>query len=389
MSILEMRQSDRPALKLNIRGNVTKFAMVIEMAGIFLLFQILTDGVFLSSLNLSNLLLQGCTFSILGIGMVWVMVSGGIDLSAGAVLGFLANFSAVIQTRYAFGAAPAILLTLILGVLIGCWNGYWIAYRKIPAFIATLAGQLIFKGLTLLIGGGKAQGPAGASFSQLGRGFLPGGLSILFVCLSLLLFIAYTWRKRRSQKAYGLPSLDIRLEILKITAAVLLSVLLLVTLLSYRGIPYAVVLLLLMAVLFTFLSQNTAFGRSIYAVGSSRDTAKLSGIHIPRTEMRVYAFMGLITAIASVVFLGRVGQATAMVGQNFEFSAITGCIVGGTSTLGGSGTVAGAIIGTMMMASLENGMSLMNLDSTFQYIVKGAVLLIAVSIDISSKEKAE
>ena len=377
--MLEAQQNEHQVLKIDIRGNITKFAMVIEMAGIFLLFQILTDGVFLSSLNLSNLLLQGCTFSILGIGMVWVMVSGGIDLSAGAVLGFLANFAAVLQTQHNLGTTPTILFTLIIGTLIGCWNGYWIAYRRIPAFIATLAGQLIFKGLTLLIGEGKAQGPVSDSFAQMGRGFL----------LTMCLFVAYTLKKRLSQKSYGLPVLSVRLESFKIVVVVGLSILLLVVLLEYKGIPYAIVLLFLLAAMFTFLSQSTTLGRSIYALGSNRDAARLAGINIPRTEMIVYAFMGLITAIASIVFLGRVGQATAMVGQSFEFSAITGCIVGGTSTLGGSGTVIGAIIGTMMMASLENGMSLMNLDSTFQYIVKGAVLLIAVSIDISSKKNAE
>lgn len=169
--MLEAQQNEHQVLKIDIRGNITKFAMVIEMAGIFLLFQILTDGVFLSSLNLSNLLLQGCTFSILGIGMVWVMVSGGIDLSAGAVLGFLANFAAVLQTQHNLGTTPTILFTLIIGTLIGCWNGYWIAYRRIPAFIATLAGQLIFKGLTLLIGEGKAQGPVSDSLRKWAVGF--------------------------------------------------------------------------------------------------------------------------------------------------------------------------------------------------------------------------
>lgn len=218
--MLEAQQNEHQVLKIDIRGNITKFAMVIEMAGIFLLFQILTDGVFLSSLNLSNLLLQGCTFSILGIGMVWVMVSGGIDLSAGAVLGFLANFAAVLQTQHNLGTTPTILFTLIIGTLIGCWNGYWIAYRRIPAFIATLAGQLIFKGLTLLIGEGKAQGPVSDSFAQMGRGFLLNSASIIFVVLTMCLFVAYTLKKRLSQKSYGLPVLSVRLESFKIVVVV-------------------------------------------------------------------------------------------------------------------------------------------------------------------------
>ena len=164
--------------------------------------------------------------------MVWVMVSGGIDLSAGAVLGFLANFAAVLQTQHNLGTTPTILFTLIIGTLIGCWNGYWIAYRRIPAFIATLAGQLIFKGLTLLIGEGKAQGPVSDSFAQMGRGFLLNSASIIFVVLTMCLFVAYTLKKRLSQKSYGLPVLSVRLESFKIVVVVGLSILLLVVLLE-------------------------------------------------------------------------------------------------------------------------------------------------------------
>ena len=368
-----------------LKNNITKFALVIEMAGIFILFQVLTSGMFLSSLNTTNLLLQGCTFSILGIGMVWVMVSGGIDLSAGAVVGFLANFAATLETKFHVGPVQTILLTLLAGILIGVWNGYWIAYQKIPAFIATLAGQLIFKGMTLLVGEGMARGPVSDTFAMLGRAFFPTGVSMILTVTIALLTIVFVFYNRYSKKTYGLETLDIRLEILRIVLIVAAMGIVSAFLIRYRGIPYAIILLLVLAVTFTFISKNTAFGRNIYALGGNRDAARLAGINIPKNELLIYSFMGFITAIASIVFLGRVGQATAMVGQNFEFSAITGCIVGGTSTLGGAGTVAGAIIGTMMMSSLDNGMSLMNLDATYQYIVKGAVLLLAVCIDISSK----
>lgn len=388
MSTVENGKIENKHLKPNIKENITRFAMVIELVGVFILFQILTDGIFLSSLNLSNLLLQGCTISILGIGMLWVMVSGGIDLSAGALLGFLANFAATIETLYHVGTIETILLTLVLGTLIGCGYGYLIAYRSIPAFIVTLAGQLIFKGLTLWIGGGMSRGPVSQTFSLLGRGYLTPTASVAVAIIGLLIFLGLTIKGRCSDQQYGLPVLDIKLEVLKLTAVIGVVAILMLTLLDYKGIAWAVLLLVVMAAIFTFLSNDTTLGRSIYALGGNRDAARLSGINIARTELIVYAFMGFITALASVVFLGRVGQATAQVGNGFEFDAITGCIVGGTSTLGGAGTVVGAIIGTMLMASLDNGMSLMNLDSTIQYIVKGAVLLLAVSIDISSKKKS-
>ena len=374
MSTVEKGKIENRHLKPNIKENITRFAMIIELVGVFILFQILTDGIFLSSLNLSNLLLQGCTISILGIGMLWVMVSGGIDLSAGALLGFLANFAATIETLYHVGTIETILLTLVLGTLIGCSYGYLIAYRSIPAFIVTLAGQLIFKGLTLWVGGG--------------RGYLTPAASVAVAIIGLLIFVGLTIKGRCSDQQYGLPVLNIKLEVLKLAAVIGVVAILMLTLLNYKGIAWAVLLLVVMAAIFTFLSNDTTLGRSIYALGGNRDAARLSGINIARTELKVYAFMGFITALASVVFLGRVGQATAQVGNGFEFDAITGCIVGGTSTLGGAGTVVGAIIGTMLMASLDNGMSLMNLDSTIQYIVKGAVLLLAVSIDVSSKKKS-
>ena len=388
MSTVEKGKIENRHLKPNIKENITRFAMIIELVGVFILFQILTDGIFLSSLNLSNLLLQGCTISILGIGMLWVMVSGGIDLSAGALLGFLANFAATIETLYHVGTIETILLTLVLGTLIGCSYGYLIAYRGIPAFIVTLAGQLIFKGLTLWVGGGMSRGPVSQKFSLLGRGYLTPAASVAVAIIGLLIFVGLTIKGRCSDQQYGLPVLNIKLEVLKLAAVIGVVAILMLTLLNYKGIAWAVLLLVVMAAIFTFLSNDTTLGRSIYALGGNRDAARLSGINIARTELKVYAFMGFITALASVVFLGRVGQATAQVGNGFEFDAITGCIVGGTSTLGGAGTVVGAIIGTMLMASLDNGMSLMNLDSTIQYIVKGAVLLLAVSIDVSSKKKS-
>lgn len=375
--------------KAFIRNYLGQFALVIELVIIFLVFSVLTNGLFLSSLNLSNLLVQGCTFSILGIGMLWLMVAGGIDLSAGSVLGFLANFAAVVETSGKVGTPMTIVFTLILGIIIGCWNGYWIAYRKIPAFIATLAGQLIFRGLMLLVGGGKAQGPVSAQFSLVGREFMAAPVSIGFAAVMIVLVVVFSLRSRGSKKKHGLPVPSLLKEVLRLVLICGVIVALTAILVNYRGIPYAIVLLLALAVIATFVSNNTPFGRSIYALGGNREAAKLSGISIPRVEFSIYALMGLITAIASVVFLGRIGQATATVGNGFEFSAITGCIVGGTSTLGGSGTVFGAIIGTMLMAGIDNGMSLMNLDATYQFIVKGLVLLVAVSIDISSKSKKD
>jgi D-xylose transport system permease protein len=379
----------------NIKNNITQFAIIIELLAIFIFFQITTDGLFISNTNLTNLLMQGCTFSIIAVGMVLVMVSGGIDLSAGSVLGFLATFSATMEVNVGMKAIPAIFLTLLIGLLIGCWHGYWIAYRKLPAFIVTLSGMLIFKGLTLWVGKGVGVGPSSDEFSRIGSAYLPefffkgaiyNDTSVIFTFFIVLIYIIVKLRARRSMIVLGLPVPGRGKFIGKTSLVSIIIALIAGIMISYQGIPYAIVLLMIMAAIYTFISNNTAFGRAVYAIGSNADAARLSGINVEFTLFRIYISMGLVTAIASVVFLGRVGYATAMTGQNFEFNAITGCIVGGTSTLGGTGTIVGAIIGTILMASLDNGMSLLNLGTTFQFIAKGLVLLLAVAFDVASKK---
>jgi D-xylose transport system permease protein len=381
--------------RLNIKNNVTQFAIIIELLIIFIFFQIATGGLFISNTNLTNLLMQGCTFSIIAVGMVLVMVSGGIDLSAGSVLGFLATFAATMEVNVGMKAIPTILLTLLIGLLIGCWHGYWIAYRNLPAFIVTLSGMLIFKGLTLLVGKGVGVGPSSDEFSKIGSAYLPeiffkgtiyNDTSIIFTLLIILIYIIVAFRVRRSMITIGLPVPSLSKFIGKNILVSLIIVLIGGVMISYQGIPYAIVLLMIMAIIYTFISNNTVFGRAVFAIGSNVDAARLSGINVEHTLFRIYISMGLVTAIASIVFLGRVGYATAMTGQNFEFNAITGCIVGGTSTLGGTGTIIGAIIGTILMASLDNGMSLLNLGTTFQFIAKGLVLLLAVAFDVASKK---
>lgn len=382
-------------MKLLVRNNIPKFALVIELLIIFLTFQILTDGIFTSYMNFTNLLMQGCTYAIIGIGMVLVMVTGGIDLSSGSVLGFLCSFAALMECDWGFSVPVTILITLVTGAAIGCWQGYWIAYRDMPPFIATLAGQLVFRGMTLLIGDGQAIGPVGEAFATFGRSFLPSiffkesrwnDLSVLCVAAIILAVIFMAARKRRNRKKYGFEVPRLSLEIGKTAAVCIVILIISYMLLSYKGIPFALIVLGVLATVFSFVASNTPFGRSVYAIGGNRDAAKLSGINIKRTVFFVYVLMGAIIGCASIVFLGRVGQATSSTGTNFEFSAITGCIVGGTSTLGGSGTIIGAIIGTIMMASLDNGMSLLNLGTTYQYLIKGLVLLGAVAIDIGSKK---
>lgn len=374
-----------------VRRQATQFTLVIELVVIFVLFQITTDGVFLTSRNLSNLLMQSVTFALIAIPMVLVMVQGHIDLSVGSVLGFLGTAAATFQVDLGLPTVPAVALTLVLGILVGLWHGYWVAYRNMPAFIVTLTGLLVFKGLNLLVGDGASVGPVSDSFGEIGSGYLPdlffGNDTTLYVAaLIAVLLLVLTFRGRRSRLRYGLDTRSVPVEALRLGAAIAGIAAVAGVLFSYRGLSYPILLLIVVAAAMNFIADNTAFGRHVYAIGGNKEAAGLSGVDIPRTTMKVFFLMGLLTAVASVVFLGRVGEATALSGVNFEFTVITGCIVGGVSTLGGHGRIVGAIIGTILMASLDNGMSLLNLGTTWQFIAKGLVLLFAVAIDVMSRK---
>ena len=372
--------------KVNIK-NLSKFSLVIELVFIFAIFQIATNSTFMTSANINNLFLQSCTFAIIACSMVYVMVIGGIDLSAGATLGFLCTLAATLQVNYGMGTASSIAVTIIVGVLIGCWNGYWISFRGMPAFIVTLAGQNIFKGLTLFLGKGVSVGPVKEEFAKFGKGFLPPAAGIVFVLTAVMAVCLAIYRLRKTKLAYQFKTAPLTADVGKAAAVCLVILAVGSLLLGYKGIPNAIVILTVFAVIFTFLGRNTPLGRAIYAIGNNRDAARFSGININWVTFKVYLLHGLIVSVASIVYLGRIGQASATTGTGFEFSAITGCILGGTSTLGGSGTIIGAIIGTIIMASLDNGMSLLNLGTTYQYLIKGFVLLMAVCFDIASKKK--
>lgn len=375
-----------------VRGNFFQFTLLIELLLIFALFAILTNGTFVSPRNLSNLLMQSVTFALIAIPMVLVMVQGHIDLSVGSVIGFLGTAAATMQVVLGWGTMETIIGTLILGVAVGLWHGLWVALFNLPAFIVTLTGMLIFKGLNLLVGNGAAIGPVSPSFAAVGNGFLPSvffefDTTLLIAVGAAAALIAVTISRRRSQLSYGLPTRPWWQDSLRLFLMLAAITVITAILMSYRGISWAMLLLLGAAALFTFVADGTPLGRYVYAIGGNLEAARLSGVSLKRTTIMVFLVMGLLSGLASIVFLGRVGQATALTGTGFEFTVITGCIVGGVSTLGGHGRILGAIIGTILMASLDNGMSLLNLGTTYQYIVKGLVLLFAVALDVASRRK--
>jgi D-xylose transport system permease protein len=390
------KESFGMALASVIKNNMRKYTMIAALLIIWIIFSALTGGLFMSSRNLSNMFLQMVTIAILTNGMVLVMVAGAIDLAAGMVCGTLGALAAWLMSYQGWNPIAAILVTLFCGFIVGCWHGYWIAFQGVPAFIVTLASQIAFKGLTLAITNGKTIGEFEQGFKEIGQGYIPRLFlgedfyhitTIIIFAIAVVAFVAaelYT-RKKRIRNGFTVlrPSLAIA-KVLIISASIAWIGMVLA---SYRGIPYAIIILLVMVGIFTIITTRTPFGRHVYAIGGNVEAARLSGVNVKRTKMYIFMLMGVLCGVASIVFTARLNAATTAAGNLFELDAIAACIIGGTSTTGGIGTVFGAIIGALVMASLDNGMSLMNLPIMYQYIIKGLILLLAVWVDIANRKK--
>ena len=383
--------------KKNLASRLYKMTLPVEIIVIFSLFTILTKGTFLSARNISNLLMQGVTCSIIATTMMMVIVTTNADLSAGVALGFIGTVAAYIQVNTTLGTVWTFVICILIGAVIGLWHGFWISYRKLPAFIVTYASQLLFKGGTLLITSGASIGPVGDSFAGLGRSDMPklhqncafNDTSLYITIFVALVYIAATLLGRAKKQREGLSTLSWGKTIARMVLVIALIALVSSFLIRYNGFSYAMLLLAILGVVLSFVVSNTTFGRYVFALGGNSEAARLSGINNERVLMTVYILPSVVVSLASIVFLGRVGQATAAAGVGFEFTAITGCVVGGTSILGGRGNVLGAIIGTMLMASLDNGMSLLNLGATYQYLIKGLVLMLAIAMDVGFAKKKQ
>ena len=387
----------------SIRDNSKQYTMFLALIGIWLIFAFVTEGVFLTPRNLSNLFVQTVTTAILAIGMVLVIVTGHIDLSVGSVLGFAGAVCALCMIKLEWGVFPSVVVTLLVGLAIGVWHGFWVAYRKVPAFIVSLASMLAFRGLIIGITGGQTQGLEMAPqvtadrFKLIGQGYLPTiqeaadgrihDTSLYAVIALVLVYVAMSLRRRRARLQYGFSVLPIWAEVLKLAVVCAIGGGFGMIMVVYLGIPWAVIFVLALAALFSFIAEDTTFGRHLYAIGGNPDAARLSGIHVARHTFGLFMLMGVMTAVAGIVYTSRLNAATTSAGQNAELDAIASAVIGGTSLMGGEGTIFGAIVGALVMTSLDNGMSLMNLDITYQYVIKGLILLVAVWVDIAQRRK--
>ena len=380
-----------------MRGNIREYAMAFALILIILFFQIITGGILLKPLNVTNIILQNSYVFILAMGMLLCILTGGnIDLSVGSIVAFVGAISATFIIKSGMNVWLSIFLLLIIGTLIGMWHGFWIAYMEIPAFIVTLAGMLIFRGLTLVILQGRTIGPFPTSFQSLSSGFIPDISSatskhLLTILAGILFSIAYIvleilTNQRKKKRGYTLPS-TISI-ILKLVIGITVINAFTLTVASYRGISLIMIILIILIAIYTVITSKTKFGRHIYAMGGNMKATALSGIDTKRVMFFVYANMGLLSAFAGIVIAGRLNAATPKAGQSFELDAIASCFIGGASTTGGVGTVFGTIIGALIMGVLNNGMSIMGISVDWQQTIKGMVLLFAVAFDFYTKRRS-
>ncbi|MGB7594924.1 MAG: sugar ABC transporter permease [Erysipelotrichaceae bacterium] len=383
-------------LKIALKENVRQYGMFIALGAIFLIFALLSNGLFISPRNLSNLLDQTGYIAVLAVGMTLIIVIRHIDLSVGYVAGFIGAVAAILMTQFNVPVFVAILIVLALGVVIGLWNGFLVAYMGLPAFVATLAGMLIFRGLLLLVtqGTGTIIIPSN-TFNALSNGFIPDivkidGIHLLSLIIGLLAIVFYIYsefKARKNKQKYNFKVLSSGVFATKLTFVAIIILIITLVLATYQGISWTVVIMVVTTAIYHIITNKTVLGRHIYAVGGNAEAAELSGINVKKITMLVFASMGLLAALAGILFAARLRSATVTAGVLFELDAIAAAYVGGTSANGGVGKVTGSIIGALVMASLSSGMNLIGLGISLQYIVRGAVLISAVIFDIRTRGK--
>ena len=387
--------------------SLKNYTVLIALALIWVLFSILTDGIFIKPRNISNLFRQASIISFLASGMVLVIVLGNIDLSVGSVVGFLSAVTAFLQVKVFYDLLPkvfphlsrvdlgiistvlTIIIVLILAALIGVFQGTLISYLKIPAFIVTLGGMQIFRGGVLGVTQGKTISPIEKSLVDIAQGYVSKGLGWIIAVIVVIAIFAAMLTGRKQKQNYGFEIPAFWKDILRTVILSAIVVVYVALMNMYRGIQIPVLILAGVALLISYLSTNTRFGRYAYAVGGNLEATRLSGINIRKTIFLVHVLMGVLSGVAGIILTGYVAAGTVNAGVNYELETIASCVIGGTSLMGGKGTIIGAMVGSLIMASITNGMSVMNMDIFWQYVVKGLVLIIAVYIDVvSNKQKA-
>ncbi|MCW6509077.1 multiple monosaccharide ABC transporter permease [Lichenifustis flavocetrariae] len=374
------------------KGNFRDYGLMIALVLIMLFFEYTTHGVLFQPLNLTNLILQNSYVVVMALGMLLVIVAGHIDLSIGSLVGFVGALAAVLMVNYNVNYALATIMCLAVGGLIGASQGYFIAYLKIPSFIVTLAGMLVFRGLTLAVLQGASVGPFPDFFQLLSKGFIPKlngfDLSLPIAAVLWLILVGTGWRRLSNQRKHGVVAESVGSFLIRngVIGLVLFGFAFQMT--QYRGLPNVLIIMFVLIMLYRFVTNKTTIGRRIYALGGNVKAAKLSGIKTERLTFLTFVNMGVLAGLAGMIFAARLNTATPKGGVGFELDVIAACFIGGASAAGGVGKVTGAVIGAFIIGVMNNGMSIMGIGIDYQQVIKGLVLLAAVCLDVYNKNKA-
>jgi len=368
-------------------SSLRAYTMIAALALIWIYFHWATGSIFLTPRNLSNLMLQTSVTGILAVGMLMLIVAGQIDLSVGSVLGLAGGIAAIVLTTFGFGIVPSILAAIAVGVFIGVVQGSLTAYLNIPAFIVTLGGLLAWRGAVKGITKSETVPIADQTFKSFGQSYVAPNIGWILAAAAILAVLFITFRNIKTAKEYGISEKSTTKEILKSLLPIVAIVAFIFVMNSYAGVPIPVLILLAVALLGYFITNHTTFGRYLYAIGGNADAARLSGINNKLNILKVFALLGALTGIASIIFTARVGSAAPDAGVLKELDAIAACVIGGASLMGGRGTIFGACLGALIMASLDNGMSLLNVRDFMQEMIKGSILVAAVGLDMVGKKQ--
>ncbi|WP_394887888.1 multiple monosaccharide ABC transporter permease [Mesorhizobium sp. AaZ16] len=414
-TLTNAERNAKASAQMALKDNLRDYGLVLALIAIMVFFQWQTNGVLFKPVNLTNLVLQNSYIIIMALGMLLVIVAGHIDLSVGSVSGFVGAVAAILMVQYKLDPILTTLICLFVGGLIGASQGYWIAYMKIPSFIVTLAGMLVFKGLSLALLGGMSVGPFPPEFQLLSAGFIPdvigpltlvqptldaagkpvAGSAVVLHSTTLLIGVVIValmlWsslRSRANRESHGYEAEPFALFVIKNAVISAIVLFLIYMMASYRGLPNVLIVMGVLIALFVFITKRMTFGRRVYAMGGNVKAAALSGIKTERLTFYIFIIMGVLSALAGLIFAARLNTATPKAGLGFELDVIAAVFIGGASAMGGVGQVAGAVIGAFIMGVMNNGMSIMGVNIDWQQVIKGLVLLGAVVFDVYNKNKA-
>jgi putative multiple sugar transport system permease protein len=377
------------------KSNVREYGMLIALVAVMVFFQFQTNGVLMKPVNITNLVLQNSYVITMALGMLLIIITGWIDLSVGSVVAVVGALAGVLMVRYHINWVAVVALSLLLGAAIGAFHGYFVAYQKIPAFIVTLAGMLIFRGWTIALLQGESVGPFPRGFQNISSGFIPDifhgeNLHITTIVIGVMLSVLLIWldmRTRKNQQKYGFEVTPFYFFVAKniaITAAVMGFCYLMA---SYKGLPDVLIILFVLVSFYSFITSSSVIGRRIYAMGGNEKAARLSGVNTPRLLFYTFINMGVLASLAGLIVAARLNSATPNAGDGMELDVIAACFIGGASASGGVGKVIGALVGAFLIGVLNNGMSIMGVGIDYQKVVKGVVLLLAVLFDVYNKNK--